>query len=331
MTLALVTGATGFIGRRMVARLLDEGHRVRALVLPGESIEGAWPGGAIDVVRGDVTRPDSLTAALEGVDILIHLAAMVGDWGAEDLHRRVTVEGTENVLRAAPATCRVVLASSVVVYGDAIGRDVCDEDHPHGRPMGPYSRSKQAQETLARALAVERGMSLTVVRPTNVFGPGCKPWVHDVADVLRKGQPCLIGGGDQNAGLCHVDNLTSLLVRAATVPEAVGRVYNAADGSDVTWRTYFTDLAGLIGARPPRSIPRVAARLGASLGEGFGRLLRRRSRPALTHEALNLVGSHHRVPIDRARAELGYAPEVGYAEAIEQIRACLAEAGLAGA
>jgi nucleoside-diphosphate-sugar epimerase len=321
---ALVTGASGFIGRRLVARLCADGVPLRALVLPGENVVGVLPA-AVEIFRGDVTDAVTVCAAARGAGSLFHLAAVVSDWGAEDLHRRVTVEGTSNVLSAVEPATRVVLASSVVVYGDALRREVCTEDLPWGRPVGAYSRSKQAQERLAWELAHGRRLALTVVRPSNVYGPGSKPWVHDVVAQLRKGLPSLLSGGAQNAGLCHVDNVVDLLMLAASSPAAAGRAYNACDALDVTWRRYFSDLATMVGAPPPRSIPWVLAKAGATVCEPLWRLARARSRPPLTHEALNLVGSDFRIPIDRARDDLGWAPRVSYEEGMASVAAYLRE------
>jgi nucleoside-diphosphate-sugar epimerase len=313
----LVTGATGFIGRRLVARLVAEGRAVRALVLPSETVDPAW--GAVEVRRGDVTDRAAVAAALDGARTLLHLAAVVGDWGDEALFQRVTVGGTRHLLEAAARGTRVVLASSVVVYGDAVARDTCDEEHAFGRALGAYSRSKQAQERLAWELARARDLALTVVRPTNVYGPGSRPWVHDVVAQLRRGLPALIGGGGGNAGLCHVDNVVEAFVLAAKTERAAGRAYNASDGSDVTWARYFDDLARIAGAPPPRSLPRAVAAVGARACETAWTIGRLKGRPPLTREALNLIGSNHRVPIDRARAELGYAPRVDYAHGIASV------------
>ncbi len=164
---------------------------------------------------------------------------------------------------------------------------------------------------------------MSIVRPVNVFGPGSGPWVRDVADQLRSGLPTLIAGGDQDAGLTYVDNVAEVLVRAAGHPAAVGRVYNANDAHGVTWRRYFSDLAELIGAPDPRSLPRWTADAMATVCEAIWRASRRKGRPPITHEALNLVGSHHRVPIGRARRELGYEPGVAYAEGLAAVAASL--------
>ena len=317
----LVTGATGFIGRHLVGRLQRDGRQVRAFVLPQEEAPSSW-GEDVEVHRGDVGDGVTVEPAVEGAGTVIHLAAVVEDWGAEDLHQRVTVDGTEHVLGAAARNgARAVLASSIVVYGERLRTGLCHEDAPMGQPLGPYSRSKQAQERIARRLESEAGLDLSIVRPSNVFGPGSRPWVHEVLTLLRQGGITLIGGGDQNAGLCHVDNLVDVLLRAASEDQARGRVYNAADGSDVTWKQYFGDLARLAGTNPPRSAPLWLAKPLAVLCENIWKVGTFSRRPPITREAINLVGSHHRVPVDRARDELGYVPLVGYGEAIRGLEA----------
>jgi nucleoside-diphosphate-sugar epimerase len=167
-----------------------------------------------------------------------------------------------------------------------------------------------------------------VIRPANVYGPGSKPWVHDVVAQLRSGLPSIIGSGEQNAGLCHVDNAVDVFVRAAATPGAAGRTYNASDGSDVTWGRYMKDLAQMCGAKPPKRLPWVAAKAGAYAYETLWRLLGKSERPAITHEALNIVGSHHRVPIERARRELGYVPRVAYDEGLRTVAEYMAQAKL---
>ncbi|MEO1084596.1 MAG: NAD-dependent epimerase/dehydratase family protein, partial [Acidobacteriota bacterium] len=178
--------------------------------------------------------------------------------------------------------------------------------------------------------ADELGVELTVVRPANVYGPHSGPWVEMVLPLLRSRQVTLIGGGDFDAGLSHVDNLVELMTLALSKPQATGRAYNGADGFGVTWKRYFSDLSGLISAPPPRSVPRALAVPLAVGCEALWRtlpLLRIQpttARPPLTREAINLVGSACRIPTDRAAAELGYRPQVGYDRALEGIAATLA-------
>ncbi len=321
----LVTGGTGFIGRRLVARLRAGGSRVRVFALPDESLPVDW-GDAVEVARGTLADEAAVRRAVAGAGFVYHLAAVVGDWGPADLFREITVEGTRRVLAAARGV-PVVLASSIVVYGHRLGREVCSEDLPHGRPYGPYSRSKQAQERLAQD-AVDAGADVRIVRPANVYGAGSRVWLDEVLAVLETGEPALVDGGGQNAGLVHVENVTDVLLRAGAPDVPAGRVFNACDGLDVCWARYFGDLAALAGAPAPRSVPAWVAWPLAAAMEAGGRLMRRETRPRLTREALHLISADHSVPSDRARAELGHEPLVGYAEALAGCAADLAARGL---
>ncbi len=316
---ALVTGATGFIGQYLVQRLLAEGVTVRALVLPNEPLPSNWD--EVAVVRGDITHAADVSSAVAGVDVVFHLAAVVQDWGSQAWHAAVTVTGTRHVFDAAVKTnAHVILISSVTVYGHHIAERECDERRAHGDPQGPYSRSKQAQEHLATAMIHSDALRCTIVRPGNVYGVGSKLWVNEVINELRRGTPSLIGKAAKNAGLCHVKNLVEVLWLAATTPAAVGQTYNAADGIDVTWEQYFTDLATVANTAPPKHIPHGIVRAIAPLLEAIWRPPLFKTRPPLTREALNLVGSDNRFPIDNAVNELGYQPVISYAEAMAELK-----------
>lgn len=323
----LVTGAAGFIGRHLVNRLLTLGCPVVALDLPGAPFPSAWKE-RVQIRYGDVADPRIVRESVSQAQTVFHLAAVVSDWGPKALYRRVTVEGSRNVYEAAAEVgARVVLVSSIAVFGDRIGRQVCEEDTPFGKPVGPYSQAKQEQERLAWEYHQRRGLAVTVVRPANVYGPGSRPWVDLVVQTLRARLPALIGTGDQNAGLVYVENLVDVLLLAGARPEAIGRAYHACDEEDVTWKQYFSDLARLAGTPPPRSIPAPLARLTAVFLETLWSTLRLRGRPPLTREAVNLVGSHHRIRAERTRQELGYVPRIRYPEALCAIQAYLQRKG----
>jgi nucleoside-diphosphate-sugar epimerase len=325
LSAALVTGASGFIGRHLVAELGGR-ERVRALVLPDEQVDLA----GAEIARGDVTRPDSLETALRGVRTVYHLAAVVGDWGPDALFQRINVEGTRNLLTAAARAGveRVVVVSSLVVYGSQLLTEVCDEERPREQGCGPYSRSKAAQEQIALDFDRFRRVPVTVVRPGNVVGPGSRNWVDMPAALLRAGRGLLVDGGDGDAAFTWVDNLVDLIVLAGRAPAAAGRIYNANDGCGVTWRRYFSDLARLAGARPPRmSVPARAALGAAAAMEAAWRAARKQRRPLLTREAVTLLASRHPVPIVRAACELRFAPRVEYGEALERLARYLRDQG----
>jgi nucleoside-diphosphate-sugar epimerase len=313
----LVTGATGFIGRRLVHRLISAGFRVRVLVLPEDPVPPHWHGGT-NLITGDISDPESVHTAMKDCSVVFHLAAVVGDWGPESLYQRVTVDGTRFVFQAATEYgTRVVLASSIVVYGHHLRRDRCEESLPMGKPYGPYSRSKQQQESLAAEFAGSAG-DVRIVRPANVYGPHSGPWVEEVVKVLKGGAPCLVSGGRSNAGLVHVDNVVDVLLRAAGPAAKSGDIFNACDELPVTWARYFGDLAGLVAAPVPKSLPAWLVWPLARIMESGGRTLRLQTRPTLTREAVNLISAGNDIPANRARDVLGHETLVGY------------EAGLAG-
>lgn len=317
----LVTGATGFIGRRVMEKLLSESISVKALVLHDEVIPSDWEG-KVAVIRGSIADVVAVESAAKGAKTIIHLAAVVSDWGDERLYWEYTVEGSRHVYEQAVANnARVVLISSIVVYGDRIGKQSCSEETAYGKTFGPYSRTKQSQEKLAFEYHRNRGMKLSVVRPANVYGPASGPWLYDVVNVLKSGSPGLISGGKMNAGLAYVDNVADIILLAAASDAALGRAYNACDELSVTWKNYFSDIATMIGAKKPKSIPWFFAYTAAVFCEFLWKGLGIKKRPPITREALNLVGSNNLFPINRVKNELGYQPEISYAEGLARTRA----------
>jgi nucleoside-diphosphate-sugar epimerase len=324
MPTVLVTGATGFIGRRLVARLAADGHRVRALVLPHDDA-ARLAHAAVEVVRGDVTDRGAVLTAARGARRVYHLAAVVGDWGPDALFERINVGGTRAVLDAAATAGaeRVVMVSSIVVYGSQLHGGVADEDAPREHGLGPYGRTKRASEELALDHHGFGRVPVTVVRPGNVFGPGSGLWVDELVRLLRRGLAMWLDDGDGDAILAQVDNVVDVIVRAGEHPAAAGRIYNAADAGGVSWKQYLRDLAAAAGAPPPtRSMPRHVAAAAALAMERAWRLAGRRDRPLLTREAAQLLASRPPLPIARAAAELGYAPRP-YALAMDEVRAYL--------
>ena len=251
----------------------------------------------------------------------------MGDAGSYAAHERVTVGGTAHVFESARRyPCVVVLTTSVCAYGDAIQRTVCAEDTAPGRPQGPYGQAKQGQEALAWRFKAQGGQ-VCVVRPANIIGPGSGPWLLDAAQALRQRLPALIGGGQGHAALTVVDNVADFLLLVAQTPAAYGQAFNVHDDLPVTWQRYFNDLAVLMDAPLPRSIPRWLAYLGASLAEPLCRRFLPKQRPPVTREALNLIAWDSRFPTGKARA-LGWAPRVSYAQTLQAMQKDIAGRGL---
>jgi dihydroflavonol-4-reductase len=170
----LVTGATGHIGNVLVRQLLEQGEKVRALILRGEDLT-PLKGLNVETVVGDVLDPESLKTALEGVQRVFHLAGIISIMpGPNELVRRVNVDGTLNIIYAAiqAGVRRLVYTSSIhaiVRAPDGIKIDESLPFDPHN-PVGEYDRSK-AEATLAVQEAVNHGLDAVIVCPTGVIGP----------------------------------------------------------------------------------------------------------------------------------------------------------------
>jgi len=263
----LITGATGFIGSHLTSRLLTQNKPVRALVPPGEPIPESWAG-QVDIVRGDIRNRQDVEKAVMDTSLIFHLAAVTLDTGPKELHQAVTVEGTRHIMEAAAAQqAKVILTSSVTVYGVKIQTDVLDEDLEWGKPAGFYSTHKQKQELLARELASKLGMKLVVLRPGNVYGVGGIQWVISALKEIKRGTPPIIGGGNGDCGFVYVENLVDAMLLAAKNPKAVGRTYNIGDGFGLTWKQYFNDLARAGNAPKPKEIPLWVGKLLANTAE----------------------------------------------------------------
>lgn len=329
----LVTGATGFIGGRLVERLLAAGWRVRCLVRPASDTAHLRRLGA-ELVVGDLAGERSPTSALRGCGAVVHCAALVSDWATVGELRAVNVHGTRRLLEAAAwaGVRRVVHVSTTDVYGHPGTREV-GEDHAASRFGSWYAQTKREAEVEARTVSAQRGLGVAIVRPATVYGPGSRDVIAEIAAAIARGQMLLVDGGAADAGLVYVDNLADLVLLALSHPAAPGGAFNASDALGVSWRRFADDLAAGLGAPPPRlSIPYGAARgLGLALECSY-RAARRATGltlpPLLSRQAVDVLGRPQSFDTRAARERLGWAPQVGYEEGLAATLVWLREEGV---
>jgi len=320
--LDLVTGATGFIGGHLAARLLDKGRTVRVLCRPGS--EKKLPpevAARAEVAAGDLRDRESLSRATAGVDRVFHCAGHVLDWGDPKVFEEMNVRGTEWLFDAArgAGVRRVVHFSSIAVFGTPAPPRF-DDDSPIGASTDAYSRTKAAAEEVARSFA-RGGLPIVVLRPAVVYGPR-GTWLEEPLAMIEKGKMFLLGGGTGTCHPCYIENLLDATLLAAEHPGAVGRAYIVADDDPITFREYFDGIARVAGLPPVRrSIPLAVARMTAGAMELGARTFRASSRPLLTHTALDMVTTKSEMSMRRIKGELGFVPRYDFAGAIDELRA----------
>ncbi len=255
----LVTGGTGFLGSRVVEKLVLE-HGARVRVLTSNYARAARAARFdLELVRGDVGDRDLVRAAAEGCDVIVHCA--YGSRGSERERRRVTVEGTRAVLDAALAVraARVVHVSTMVVYGIGI-EGVLDERAARRRSGVGYADTKLEAEALALRYAQEHGAPVTVIQPTAVYGPYAPSWTERVIESLKTRQVVLIDGGTGLANPVYVDDVADAMLLAAIRDEAVGEAFLVASGERVTWRAFLERYERMLGYRSTVDMSAAAAK-----------------------------------------------------------------------
>jgi len=246
-----VTGASGFIGRRLLARLQRDGCPTIAL-----SRHGTGVGGLRDVVVTDYGDLPTLSRALAGADVLVHLAgrAHQASRGLRDteLFRAANVATTLSVARACIAADvrRFVLVSSIGVNGNCTQRHPFSEnDVPH--PVEPYAVSKWEAECALAALLRGQSIEYVVLRPPLVYGPGCPGNFRSLVRFVARAPIVPLGALRAPRSFMYVDNLVDAVLVAARYPGLSGRTFLLADGRDVSVAEVVRELAAVL--RPSQS------------------------------------------------------------------------------
>ncbi len=319
---ALVTGAAGFIGSRLVRRLAEQDIEVQALALPGEPVSRIEKY-TCEIRTGDLSDPRSLQGICRGIDVVFHLAARVTDWGSHDAFYQPILEGTKNLLEESSGKgVRFVYVSSIAACG--LGRHLkgTNESDPASFSGVPYNDAKLEAERLAWSFHEQGLVNAVVVRPSNVTGPG-SVWVRDIVERFRSLFVPLIDHGRYSASLVYVDNLVDGLISAGALDSAGGNTYHLRDDWDVTWKRYLTDLGAMVGRQPRLNIPfSVAWRLGDLSERIFTPL---GIRPPVTRLVAAIMGRDNDVDTSKAKSELGWSTRVSYEQALPEIRAWVYE------
>ena len=316
----LITGATGLLGGHLLQALQQRGEQIRALVLPVENADRLMAQG-VEVVRGDVTDASTLAPVVKDIDILFHLAGMMGVNRPLAAYRLVNVTGSENLYRAAQASGvrRFVHTSSHTVYGLGYGRFLTEKDALRPDP-DPYSITKAEGDRLIRRLMLNSDMETVIIRPGTFFGPGDRLHFGRIAQRMKQGKGVMIGRGDNALPFCYVTDVVQGFLLAAYHEKAPGNVYNISHDHPLTQQALFNAVADEVGGkRPTRHLPYVPLYSGSIVAERVAHLTH--TRPVVTRLGVMMFGTDNRHSIEKARSELGYEPRVEIREGIRRAAA----------
>ena len=262
-TTVAVTGATGFIGGRLVERLAQAGGEVTCLVRGPEAGTRVHRAGA-HVRMLDLADAEAVREALRGIEIVFHLAYDWGDtaWNHKALH--ALIEACR-----ANGCRRLVHISSFVVYDIPDAGEVT-EDTPKTKETAGYAHTKLELEAELLKAVRENGVPGTILQPTIVYGPFSRPWTMDPVDMLRYGTVVLPGSGEGLCNAVYVDDVVSAMILAALRPEAIGQRYLVSGPTPITWGQFYEGMARAAGVKgpqyqPPEAIVRANSKAGKLL------------------------------------------------------------------
>ena len=324
----LLTGASGFVGGHLAARLVAEGRHVRCLVRSSSdttalrALSSANDRCGVELRFGDLTDSDSLRRATDGCAQVVHCAAMVSDWGTVREIRAANVTGTRDLAAAAAlaGVRRFVQISTTDVYGYP-GTSGVTEDHAFDGFANWYSQTKREAEAALKVIAGASELEIVFLRPASVYGAGGTEVVGEMTRALRGRYLPMVAGGRAAAGLVHVQNLVDAVLLALSRPEAAGESFNVVDGLHVTWGQFLGDIGAGLGYPPPwiKLNYRVAFGVAVGLEQSY-RALRRmtglRTPPLLTRAAVQILGVDQDFSNAKLRSVLGWEPRVDYQQGL---------------
>lgn len=316
----LVTGATGFVGRAFVDRLVSQGKHSVRVALRGEGLQ--WPDTVERAYVEDLAPDNDWAKALDGVSVVVHAAArahVMQDKSSSPLaeFRQVNVQGTLNLARqaAAAGVRRFVFISSIKVNGEETAAPLpvgarerfSADDAP--APLDAYGVSKMEAEQGLREIARQTGMEVVIIRPPLVYGPGVKANFAAMMRWLKRGVPLPLGAIHNQRSLVALDNLVDLIMTCLTHPAAANQTFLVSDGEDVSTTELLRRMGQAMGC-PVRLIPVPASWLklaAAMVGK--------------RDVAQRLCGSLQ-VDIEKTRRLLGWTPPLSLDEGLRRAAGC---------
>jgi nucleoside-diphosphate-sugar epimerase len=326
VSIALVTGGNGFIGGALVSQLLARGDTVRVV---GRSAYPELAARGVACFRADLADPDeralrsALAPALAGCDVVFHVAALAGVWGAFADYYRTNVLGTMRLLRAAAAAGVpkfIYTSSPSVVFGEE-SVEGADESAPYAqRFLAPYPYTKAIAE---RFVLQQQQIAAVAIRPPLVWGPGDPHILPRLIARAKAGRLPQIGDGTNRVDITYVENAAEAHILASAALEANpamrGRAYFIGQEHPVNLWQFIGEILARAGAPPVRRriSPEVALAAATALERGY-RLFGIEREPPLMRMAVAQLARSRWFDLGAARRDLGYGPRITTEEGLRR-------------
>lgn len=316
---ALVTGATGFLGTRLVRALTEGGIRVRILARNTPSLDGMKRGSLVEPYDCDLRDRDAVIAACQGVETVFHLGALTAAWGPRDEFYGINVEGTRSLVMGCRihGVHRLIYPSTPLVQFTGEPQVTIAEDVPYApRPLSHLAATKREAEKAVLAAAGET-LSTIVLRFGPIYGPGDRRFLPPLLSLARAEKLPQIGNGRNRLELTYRDNAIRALLLASERTEASG-VYNISGGEPVYLWSILANWIGQAGAITEFPLLTLQAALARAMAWETLAGVTGKS-PTLTRAQVYQLAVTQTLDGTRAERELGYSPVIPQNEGIARV------------
>lgn len=285
----LITGATGYIGRSLVARLVEQGERPRCLVRNTGKAATVLPVAKVDLVQGATTRPESLTAAVQGIETIVHAAFLTADRkeAPGNRYEETNVRGTDNLVRAAQQA-----GVKRIIEISGLGTK---PDKPGSYMQGRY---------LAEKMVMESGLAWTIIRPSVLFGKDA-PFIKGLVNLIHTAPVVpLIGGGKTMFQPIYVEDVVTVIIKTLEQPARTeGKIYTIGGPEQYSFSQVFDELLKASKtSRPKVYAPTPLVGLGAAIMEAV------LPKPPLTRAAMTLFTFDNTTDLNSVERSFGFRP-----------------------
>ncbi|MAG52813.1 MAG: hypothetical protein CMH62_02525 [Nanoarchaeota archaeon] len=310
----LVTGASGFIGKHLVRRLVEK-HKVKCLVRESSNVEELKKL-KVELVYGGLLDKKSLANAVKNVDVVYHLAAVLGS-KAEDKKDiwDANVEGTRNIIDAAckAKVSKFVHFSTFLVYGYT--DEPATEETPYTAETTFYGKSKRKSEEVVKEYSDK--IKTVIIQPTIIHGEGLDFGFSSLFPAIQNGKFMFIGNGENLQHLGYIENFIEGALLAGEKKEAVGKKYIIGDEAPITFNLLVENIADILNVKASKvHLNEKIARMSVFPLKILSKLTN--TNPLLDNKRINFMVNNQAGNISKIKKELGYKPKISSRDGLEK-------------